>query len=433
MRKLTRNIGIATFLVLGGVWLLGSRQPEPWHGYLIGGVVGSAATALLALFVNLVSSDLYRLEDQNARRAEVKRRREEFNNLIDKSQSSPAIHLESNPDCYEIENESRHVVVNERKTRYFLRPPRDYCERIQQADPTIEFRGPDIFGTTSLDGLAERTGIHGFPELIDQCRHEVAQLFVDRLQASNQPLYNNTKFGIYSLSFTRKGQNEDPHVRLTVYETDYYTHAVMRYVYRKLVQLGHPIGKLVASEVGAESSPYQCFTTSFGINAMVLIHNRTKLVLARRSRSGINPEANDKWHVSMNEGFSQTDRDPHRPSLALCLKRGLKEELGIDDDVSWSAKFFEFWLWRAAFEVSVSAIVETDLTRDELEARACKAVDAVRERWPAVSENISSEFKYIDYDEKGINTALENLDLTDGARFILRNLTTMGCPERAEK
>lgn len=70
-------------------------------------------------------------------------------------------------------------------------------------------------------------------------------------------------------------------------------------------------------------------------------------------------------HVTMNEGLSQTDKDAFgRVDLELCFKRGLLEELGIDDNLYRSAlrtAFYDFFLDKRNLEVGLSTVFEIDV------------------------------------------------------------------------
>jgi len=67
----------------------------------------------------------------------------------------------------------------------------------------------------------------------------------------------------------------------------------------------------------------------------------------------------------MNEGLSQTDKDPFgKVDLELCFKRGLLEELGINEKLyqhGVKASFYDFFLEKNNFEIGLSSVFELDL------------------------------------------------------------------------
>ncbi|MGB1409346.1 hypothetical protein, partial [Alloalcanivorax venustensis] len=71
------------------------------------------------------------------------------------------------------------------------------------------------------------------------------------------------------------------------------------------------------------------------------------------------------YHITMNEGLSRTDKDPFgKVDIELCFKRGLLEELGIDENIyqlSVKSAFYDFFLEKNNFEIGVSSVFELEL------------------------------------------------------------------------
>ena len=71
------------------------------------------------------------------------------------------------------------------------------------------------------------------------------------------------------------------------------------------------------------------------------------------------------FHISMNEGFSQTDKDMFgKLDLELCFKRGLLEELGITENIYRNASyaaFYDFFLEMKNFEIGLTSVLRLDM------------------------------------------------------------------------
>lgn len=218
---------------------------------------------------------------------------------------------------------------------------------------------------TSFDGgetfrdLVELTGIDNLPELIDRHRRIVGESF---LSAKEGMLFNGEKYGVHDLLFTRFGEDESPGVEIDFFHTDYFTHQIFRSIYRELKSEGHPISQVTQDNF----LQYRPFFTSFGINALLICEGAKggkEIILSRRS--GRVSGAEEKYHITMNEGLSQTDKDPFgKVDLELCFKRGLLEELGINDKLYQFAvkgAFYDFFLERNNLEIGLSSVFELDL------------------------------------------------------------------------
>lgn len=259
----------------------------------------------------------------------------------------------------------------------YIDAPEDIKERLREKEERAGHTDSSFTRfspATSFDGgsdfsdIAHHTKIKELPRLIETHRRRVGEKF---LQEADGLIFNGGKYGVYSLRFTRLGEHEKPGVELDLFRTDYFTHRVFRSIYRELKQVGHPI----ASADNTNFLTYRPFLTSLGINT-VLICDGDKgknVVLAKRSTRVHTDEP--LYHITMNEGVSQTDKDPFgKVDLELCLKRGLKEELGIDekrlgqrffDDAIYQhgvrGAFYDFFLERTNFEIGVTSVLELNL------------------------------------------------------------------------
>lgn len=213
-------------------------------------------------------------------------------------------------------------------------------------------------GRPGFQDIATSTGISDLPQLIEKHRHIVGNKF---LESADGLIFNGKKYGIFNLRFTRFGEEENPGVELDLFTTDYFTHRVFRSIYHELKQQGHPISSAGVSDF----LRYKPFFTSFGINTLLICESERgkNIVLSKRSNRvhGSTP----KYHITMNEGLSQTDKDPFgRVELELCFKRGLLEELGINEklyQLGVKAAFYDFFLEKNNLEIGLSSVFELDL------------------------------------------------------------------------
>lgn len=252
-----------------------------------------------------------------------------------------------------------------------------------------QFDRPSSFlAYQDLSSMCEATGITGLERRVEEAIRVVADQLKEK---SHGVRFNNKKYGIYDIFTDRLGIDEHQGLQITLYDTDYFTHRVMKYVYRRMATDGcADFQTLQGVQRGDIFGPraqhdYRCLLTSLGVNALVICRRLggareevmafglsdtmyRAIVFSRRShevavgpnqeKSGVSP-----LHVTMNEGLSATDYEPINgaASLAGCLKRGLSEELGITDKIlsqATKAAFLDVMLVRESFEIGITAVVE---------------------------------------------------------------------------
>lgn len=212
-------------------------------------------------------------------------------------------------------------------------------------------------GSSSYADLAEISKIANLAALIEKHRRIVGEKF---LQSAEGMIFNGSKYGIYNLRFTRFGESESPAAELDLFQTDYFTHRVFRSIYRELKEAGHEI-----AQAGVDNFlQYKPFLTSFGINTVLICEGEKGKELILSKRSG-RVHGKPLFHVTMNEGLSQTDKDAYgKVDLELCFKRGLLEELGIHERLYRLAvrgSFYDFFLEKNNFEIGLSSVLEMEL------------------------------------------------------------------------
>lgn len=213
--------------------------------------------------------------------------------------------------------------------------------------------------SSNFKDIETSTGISNLCELIEKHRIIVGKNF---LSSRNGALFNGIKYGIYALRFTRLGANEDPGIEMDLFETDYFTHRVFRSIYHELKDMKHEMTHVESSNF----IKYNPFLTSFGINCLLICNGKNGREIVIGTRSARVHGGDPRFHITMNEGLSQTDKDPFgRISLEECFKRGLLEELGIDNKIynlASKACLYDFFLERTNFEIGLSAAFEINLS-----------------------------------------------------------------------
>lgn len=300
-------------------------------------------------------------------------------------------------------------IINTGK-KFCLDCPEPYKQQIKMKRNDISFERDFFFSKyTGLEDLDEITGIGGLAELIVKHKEITGQWFLNELDKA-YPIFNGKKFGIYSIRSHRLRETEDAGLSIEFYETDYFTHKVMRSVYQELKSLNHPICNMKTYPVEGIDH-LRPFMTSFGVNTFLIVYSEKgdkSIVFAKRSKRTANTRESI-WHVTMNEGLSFTDIEGKDISLVKCLHRGLNEELGIKEhyykDIE-KEKFMDLFLVMDNFEVGISSVVVMDASEDKIKDLHSIAKDSVLE---------TEEICAVDFNSRDIN------------RFISENKCTSAC------
>ena len=270
--------------------------------------------------------------------------------------------------------------------RFLLPCPEPYAQQIIELKPDAHFAPAvvDLDGRPSLDRVAEVAGtsLHDVSEIIDEASCAEAKHCLGRLRGG-KVWFNDEKFGIlHAREDHRTGDKAEVTIELDLFVTDYFTHRVMRRVYRRLVDAGQ---SLRVDNVG-HLNRYVPFLTSVGVNSFLLLRRpeRTKLGLAKRSAGIVNMPTGAAIHVAMNKGFSVTDRAcSGKPDLVRCAEHGFDKELGLakEDVRRGELRFLDVFLVQPDFEVGVSALLALDhLDEAEVQEFCAAAQNAKLER-----------------------------------------------------
>ncbi len=118
----------------------------------------------------------------------------------------------------------------------------------------------------------------------------------------------------------------------------------------------------------------------------------------------------------MNEAFSQTDIDDGKPSLYKCLYRGLREELNIKENLSFSnaPKFLDLIFNLDRFEIGLTSVISfPNLSFEELRSRYKTAPDGRLETY---------DLKMIGLNEQSVGDFLSTYEMTSGSELALHLL-----------
>ncbi len=239
-------------------------------------------------------------------------------------------------------------------------------------------------------------------------RNEVAQRFDNRV---SEAFFNGEKYGIKNIMDCRVGNEEKAKLTISCFRTDYYTHRVMAAVYEELLKEN----KILQPKRIDELNKYYPFLTSIGVNILLVIENKSKIVLAKRSKRLINM-SEDQWHMSANEGVSITDLSIGSISLENCARRGLQEELGIICD-DCSSHFCDVFMVEKPLEVGILTIMTMDnMTESKVRESYNVAQDAPLES----TGNDKTGLMFLNYEKNAIYGFCNNNHVTESAKYALK-------------
>ncbi|WP_102264428.1 hypothetical protein [Mesobacillus jeotgali] len=327
-------------------------------------------------------------------------------------ESLDIVSLDHADPVYEMHDISVETVTK----RLFIDSPAELKESINSLDKDMTFSSDISFDReSSFTDLVHITGIHDLQERIEKHRKLTAQFFISKLEKGHT-IFNGRKYGVYRI---HRKRNADPEenacLRLELFETDYFTHQVFRSIYQELKQENHPIGKLTKLE---NLHAYYPFTTSFGMNTFIILEtgNLDEIIFAKRSRFLNTGSLESKWHVTMNEGLTETDREGKDISLIKCMHRGLREELGIREEHHKhiiDERFMDLFIEMGKFEIGLTSYVKMDINKDKLFNLYSAAKDGELETDGLVTVPIS---------EKKLKGFLKDEKLTEAAKYTLKML-----------
>ena len=264
------------------------------------------------------------------------------------------------------------ISIKETGKKLYIGFPQELKEQVLGHDRDFSIHEDFSFnGSSSFEDIIRKTEIPDLKELIDKHRLIVAEWFVNR---ENGCHFNRPKYGVYETKLNSvKGIEEIPEVGMKLFETDYFTHRVFKSIYQELKSQQHPISLLTQDNLREGLNKYNSFTTSLGLNALVIADSKEgeSIIFSRRADGAAHVENKFKYNSTVMEGISLTDYDPveKKVSLKQAMDRALNEELGLstahlfkfDQEVCYC----DFFLEKNYFEIGITAMVKIDAVFEE--------------------------------------------------------------------
>ena len=141
--------------------------------------------------------------------------------------------------------------------------------------------------------------------LIEKYQELVADDFIQRRNGFH---FNGDKLEVYEIREEfGVGHNESNAIHISLYHTDYYTHRVMKGVYKELVEKeiyftkdrsfdSHKLGHLRA------------FLTSIGVNVILIMDDGQNVILSQSSHRSVHSENTEKFNLTAMEGITLHDQ-----------------------------------------------------------------------------------------------------------------------------
>lgn len=161
---------------------------------------------------------------------------------------------------------------------------------------------------------------------------------------------------------------------LYVYKTNYFTFRVMNSLYEKTPIL-HTIAKRMCLNQDNKAFRKEGFRLLFPFFASLGTNIIIELLSQEKGRGFLIQKRNDKvfgstskYHISVNETFSFTDKVGNRPDIPECVRRGIEEELGLDLEEEWKddkrhkrISYMDIFLNPDRGNLGLSIIYKTDI------------------------------------------------------------------------
>ena len=260
---------------------------------------------------------------------------------------------------------SEDIWIKESGKKLFLAFPNDLRPNLKSIEG--EFANEDQF---FCDLVIPGYKTEVINNAIELAREEIALNFLKR---EDGLYFNGDKLGVAFLDSKSRTTDikETPQLFVELYRTDHFTHRVIT---RAIEILG-----LTKDAVNSETlnNELKWIRTSFGISIIIILKSTNQIIMTHRSKSASFSQGKNWIYVSATEALSQADVDEYDSTIdfSLCVKRGIKEELGIEkgmyhhDDIKFYDCFFETQFFQDGIVSSVE-LSEKIMPRDILNFRA---------------------------------------------------------------
>lgn len=309
---------------------------------------------------------------------------------------------------------SRNINFRVTDHKFYLSIPSEELREIKHIFSDFNAQNETIFCYKNINELGKHIKlvddicIKNFGEIVERHKKIVAKEFLSKAQ-NGVMIYNNKKLGIKKISVTRARNDEENELVIDLYETDYYTHRVMRSVYKDIT---NSYRMDTVNYIDGLNKLY-CFLTSFGINSILRITDKRDkyIMLVKRSKHMANMKG-EQWHVTMNEGLNLKDVTDKTIDPNNWARRGFTEELGIGDYITRNM-FCALFLNKEDFEIGITSIADTTMSK-----KLC--IEALKTSKDGLIENVDVDFIVDNY--RSIMKFLNrHKDITSACRYSLMN------------
>jgi len=247
------------------------------------------------------------------------------------------------------------VTIDTRKQMY-LAFPKEKSQYLMKS--CGEFSDKDIlFKPLLVDTELEDE----FRYALEEARQSVADDFINR---KNGLYFNGKKYGVLvSDGFSRTcNEAETPRLSYKMFSTDYFTEQVISRAVKSVLPKEF---EFTQEKLNDELN---FIRTSMGVSVIVVLKSSNQIIMTRRAKNASFSEGKDWIYVSVTEGLSDTDFDAYIGKLRLdfCVKRGMLEELNIDESMysTSSIRFLDSFFETSFMQDGIICTVELDETVD---------------------------------------------------------------------
>jgi hypothetical protein len=239
-------------------------------------------------------------------------------------------------------------------------------------------------------------------------------MFIQSQEKDTRPLHNGAKYGIFTFQITARHNT----LHLRFYKTDYFTHLVMRRVYKELCERKDLFQSMSSDDFRANFLNYNFLNTSLGL--YILLEINEGIVLLKRSKHVSNPEES-KWHISVDTGFRPEHTSENGESAIQTFSyRSLLAELGlyksiIEERKLDNLKFYDLFLDRKRYEIVLTAHLKLNISFNDLkmfysDSRSGKGYE-------------TTEIRVVPLIRHELDKVIANeIDYTDALRFAIEKV-----------
>lgn len=245
---------------------------------------------------------------------------------------------------------SDNIWVKDNGKKMFLAFPPDKKSQLKNIEG--EFAIEDTyFRELALNGFSKSE----INDVVERARVEIAEDFIKR---DDGLYFNGDKYGIVFLDSKSRttDKKETPQLLVELFHTDHFTHRVIS---RAVEMLNPPKSYLISENLNNELN---WIRTSFGLSIIVILKSTNQIVMTHRSKKASFTKGKSWIYVSATEAISKADIDEYDNTVdfSLCVKRGIKEELGIKKGMykSDTIKFYDCFFETEFFQDGMVASIE---------------------------------------------------------------------------